>query len=182
MLTKTKIRQQIRQGSYHFFVLLLFHCRHDESRDDSPLDIQDVDRLVILRVEFNIRLAFDCDLQGVPVDVERSAFTTCPLPLPHFHLLYFPIILSFRSKTTQMVNKAFLETKKVTYSAMAALKASAPAAGRYTRLPSASTPEISLREHSVVRRMKLQVWGTSTSTFAADQICFVSTGVFYYGS
>lgn len=56
-----------------------------------------------------------------------------------------------------------------TYFAMAVLKSSAPAAARYSGLPSASTPEISLREHSVVRMMKLQVWGTSTSTCAADQ-------------
>lgn len=62
--------------------------------------------------------------------------------------------------------------------AMAALKASAPAAGRYIGFPSASTPEISLREHSVVRRMKLQVWGTSTSTCAADQTFCFSTAVF----
>lgn len=51
---------------------------------------------------------------------------------------------------------------------MASLKALAPAAGRYTGFPSPSTSEISFREHSVVRRTKLHVWGTSTSTYRAD--------------
>ena len=81
-MTNTKIGQQNRQtgGRYHFLVLLLLHHGHEQSRDDSPLDVQDVDRLVVLRVEFNINQAFDSELQGVPVDVER-AFMTCPIAL-----------------------------------------------------------------------------------------------------
>lgn len=62
---------------------------------------------------------------------------------------------------------------KATYLAMAVLKVWVLAAGRYTAFPSASTPEISLREHSVVRRTKLQVWGTSTSTCAAKHLSII---------
>lgn len=70
--------------SYHLLVPLLFHYWHDESRDNSPLDVQDVDRLIILGVEFDISLSFNCDLQGVPVDVDRLSFTTC-----HFSLSFY---------------------------------------------------------------------------------------------
>lgn len=56
--------------SYHLFVLLLFHYWHDESRDDSSLDVQDVDRLVILGVELNTEVSFNCNLQSVPVNVD----------------------------------------------------------------------------------------------------------------
>lgn len=52
----------------------------------------------------------------------------------------------------------------IAYFAMAAWKASAPAAGANTAEPSVSTWTTSLREHSGVRRMKLHVWGTSIST------------------
>ena len=65
-------------------VPLLFHYWHDESRDNSPLDVQDVDRLIILRVELDNGLSFNCDLQGVPVDVDRSSFTSC-----HFSLSFY---------------------------------------------------------------------------------------------
>lgn len=57
------------QGAYHFLVLLLLHDRHHESGEDSPLDVQDVDRLILLRVELDSSLAFNCDLQGVSGDV-----------------------------------------------------------------------------------------------------------------
>lgn len=64
---------------YHFVVLLLLHHWHHESGDDSPLDVQDVDGLVILREEFNTSLSLNCDLQGEPVDVARSSVTAWPL-------------------------------------------------------------------------------------------------------
>lgn len=60
------------------------------------------------------------------------------------------------------------------YLAMASLNASLPAAGRYTGLPSASKAEMLLREQSVVDRMNLQVWGTSTETCAADSVLALS--------
>lgn len=98
LIRKTKNKAINRQGciSYHFFVPLLFHYWHDESRDNSPLDVQDVDRLIILREEFDISLSFNCDLQRVPVDMDTSSFITwsssslLALWLPQFVSLFWP--------------------------------------------------------------------------------------------
>lgn len=54
---------------YHVFIPLFFHHWHEQRGDNSSLDVQDVDRLIILGVEFDLGLSFNCDLQGVPVDV-----------------------------------------------------------------------------------------------------------------
>ena len=57
---------------------------------------------------------------------------------------------------------------RFSYFDMAALKASEPAAGPNTGVPCSSMPVTSVREQSMVRRMKLHVWGTSTSTCEKD--------------
>lgn len=55
------------QNNYHVVVLVLLHHWYHQSGHDSPLDVQDVDGLVVLGVEFDLVLSIDCDLQWVPV-------------------------------------------------------------------------------------------------------------------
>lgn len=84
-LTKPKQSNKTEE-SYHFVVVLLLHYRHDESRDDSPLDVHDIERLLVLREECDVGLVFDRDLQGIPVNEGRSSFTTGNLAHPSFVL------------------------------------------------------------------------------------------------
>lgn len=55
-------------GPHHEIDPLLFDHWHDESGDNSPLDVQDVDRLVSLGVESDLNIFLNCDLQSIPVE------------------------------------------------------------------------------------------------------------------
>ena len=50
---------------YHSLVLLLFQNRHSKARDHSPLNVEDVDRLVVLREQLDV-VPFNSDLERVP--------------------------------------------------------------------------------------------------------------------
>lgn len=57
--------------------------------------------------------------------------------------------------------------------AIASLKASAPVTRTCAGFPLESNPETSVSEHSVVRMMKLHIWGTSTSTYSRINIVLI---------
>lgn len=94
-------------GSHHDIDPLLFDHWHDESGDNSPLDVEDVDGLISLGVESDLNIFFNRDLQSIPVEWIWifSPFSE--------HIVF---ILSITNMTA--------------YLAMASLKALAPAAGR----------------------------------------------------
>lgn len=54
-------------GPHHGTDPLLFDHWHDESGDDSPLDVQDVDGLISLGVESDLSV-FNRDLQSISVE------------------------------------------------------------------------------------------------------------------
>lgn len=52
---------------YQVVILILLHHWYHQGGHDSPLDVEDVDGLVVLRVEFDPVLSVDRELQWVPV-------------------------------------------------------------------------------------------------------------------
>lgn len=57
---------------YHVFALLLLHDRHNQSRDDTPLEVQNVG-FITLRIECHTSFTLNYKLQYIPVQRELMA-------------------------------------------------------------------------------------------------------------
>lgn len=62
--TDEMIRKRI---NHHDVILVLLHHWYHHRGHNSPLDVQDVDGLVVLGEEFDLVLSVDCELEWVPV-------------------------------------------------------------------------------------------------------------------
>jgi len=51
---------------YHVFSLLLLHDRHNQSRDDTSLEVQNVG-FITLRIECHTSVTLNYELQYIPV-------------------------------------------------------------------------------------------------------------------
>lgn len=51
---------------YHVFALLYLHNRNNQSRDDTPLEVEDVG-FISLRIECHTCLSLNYELQYIPV-------------------------------------------------------------------------------------------------------------------
>lgn len=132
------------QSPTHLFAHVFFLQGHSQSGDDTSLHVQDGGSLSILGVQFHVVLTLDHNLQGVSKRKTWVYFYNIESCSHHF-FYYFLIHPN-------------------AYLSISVAKSSEVAAGLNRGLPSASMSATSLRRQSVVRTMKLQVWGTSIST------------------